>query len=149
MDFDPKQTSYESLLKMFWNSHDSTACHNRQYMSAIFYHSDEQKRLAEQTKEEHQKKVSRPIATKILPAETFYDAEDYHQKYLLRNHRGLLSSLSLTAGEIRESHIATRLNGYVGGYGSMDNFNKEAEKLGVSEDQINYVRQIINRGPMH
>ncbi|XP_077982226.1 peptide methionine sulfoxide reductase-like [Glandiceps talaboti] len=149
MDFDPKQTSYEALLKIFWGNHDSTACHTRQYMSAIFYHGNDQKDLAEKTLEEHQKKISKKIVTKILPAETFYDAEDYHQKYLLRNNRSLLNSLSLTAKEVRTSHITTRLNGYVGGYGSVAMFDKESEKLGLSEDQINFVRQIASRGPMH
>ena len=46
-------------------------------MSAIFYHDDGQRALAEETMKEHQAKVTRPIATKILPAETFYDAEKY------------------------------------------------------------------------
>ena len=74
--FDPKKTSYKELLKMFWENHDSTACHSRQYMSAIFYHNGDQEQLAKESKEEHQKKVSRPIQTKIKPAETFYDAEE-------------------------------------------------------------------------
>jgi peptide-methionine (S)-S-oxide reductase len=64
------------MLKIFWENHDSTACHSRQYMSAIFYHDSEQERIAKETKEEHQKKVSRTIQTKIAKAETFYDAEE-------------------------------------------------------------------------
>jgi len=46
IDYDPKVTSYDKLLKLFWNNHDSTACHTRQYMSAIFYHNEEQKEAA-------------------------------------------------------------------------------------------------------
>lgn len=75
IDYDPKVTSYDKLLKLFWNNHDSTACHTRQYMSAIFYHNEEQKEAAEKSKEVHQKKKMRPVVTKILKAETFYDAE--------------------------------------------------------------------------
>ena len=74
--YDPEQTSYEKLLDLFWNNHDSTACLSRQYMSAIFYHSEEQKALAEKTRDEHQKKLTRKIQTKIKSAETFYDAEE-------------------------------------------------------------------------
>lgn len=76
VEYDPKVTSYNKLLNLFWNSHDSTACHSRQYMSAIFYHNEEQKQQAEETKQVHQKKKMRPIATKILPAQTFYNAEE-------------------------------------------------------------------------
>ncbi|XP_006812284.1 peptide methionine sulfoxide reductase-like [Saccoglossus kowalevskii] len=149
MDFDPKTVSYESLLKMFWENHDSTACHNRQYMSAIFYHDDQQKELAEKTRDEHQKTLSRTIATKIKKADRFYEAEDYHQKYLLRNNRGLFASLNLSAKEILNSHVATRLNGYVGGYGMLEQFNKECDKLGLSSEQAKYIRQAARRGPLH
>ena len=75
MDFDPKQISYSQLLKMFWENHDPTRCASRQYMSAIFYHGDEQKRLAEESRDEQQQKISRKIVTKIAAAETFYNAE--------------------------------------------------------------------------
>ena len=74
--YDAKQTTYRDLLKLFWENHDSTACHSRQYMSAIFYHNSEQERLAKETKEEHQNKLTKKIVTRILPAETFYDAEE-------------------------------------------------------------------------
>lgn len=67
---------------MFWKNHNATANHKPQYMSAIFYHDEGQKQLAEQTRDEHQKTLRRPIATKILPAKTFYDAEEYD--YILK-----------------------------------------------------------------
>ena len=60
---------------MFWINHDPTRCASTQYMSAIFYHNEQQKELAEQSKEEEQKKRSKKIQTKIVEAETFYDAE--------------------------------------------------------------------------
>ena len=75
IQYDPKTTSYSQMLKLFWRNHDPTRCASRQYMSAIFYHNSEQKKLAEDSKEEEQKKLSRKIVTKIAPAETFYDAE--------------------------------------------------------------------------
>lgn len=75
LEYDPNQTNYTDLLALFWNNHDPTARNKAQYMSAIFYHDEEQRQSAEATMKEHQQKVSRPIATKILPAKTFYDAE--------------------------------------------------------------------------
>ncbi|XP_029186559.2 peptide methionine sulfoxide reductase-like [Acropora millepora] len=112
-------------------------------MSAIFYHDEGQKKLAEQTRDEHQKTQRRPIATKILPAKTFYDAEDYHQKYLLRQHPTLLRSLGLNSIELMSSVVAARLNGYVGGYGSLKKFEVEVDDLQINEAQADMVRKIL------
>ena len=60
---------------MFWENHDATVIRDPQYMSAIFYHNEEQKRMAEETKEEYQKTLTQQIATKTIPASTFYNAE--------------------------------------------------------------------------
>jgi len=149
IDYDPEVTNYEELLKLFWSSHDSTACQKRQYMSAIFYHDNEQKELAEMTKRAHQNKEKKQITTQILPAQTFYNAEDYHQKYLLQSYNGrLLQSMNIDDGEeLINSHVAARVNGYVGRYGTMENFEKEWNKLGLSDDQANYVRREIAKGP--
>ena len=76
IEYNTQQTSYAKLLEKFWTSHDSTACRSRQYMSAIFFHDDEQRQLAEHTRKEFQDKIKKPIVTKILPAQTFYDAEE-------------------------------------------------------------------------
>lgn len=83
LEYDPNRTTYCDLLTIFWKNHDATAKHKPQYMSAIFYHDEEQKKLAEQTRDAHQKTLRRPIATKILPAKTFYDAEEYDLKLCL------------------------------------------------------------------
>ncbi|XP_066289990.1 peptide methionine sulfoxide reductase-like [Branchiostoma lanceolatum] len=148
IQYDPKQTTYADLLKIFWQNHDPSACLSRQYMSAIFYHNDNQKALAEETMQKESQNRKRPIQTKITEAERFYDAEDYHQKYLLRQQRGLFNSLELSKKEVLNSHIAARLNGYVGGYGSPNKFEKELPNLGLSVEQANYVNQLIGRGPM-
>ena len=75
--FDPKKTSYKEMLRMFWENHDPTRCASRQYMSAIFYHGDEQRKLAEESRDARQKQLTKKIVTKITPAETFYDAEEW------------------------------------------------------------------------
>ena len=74
--FDPKITSYQEMLKLFWINHDPTRCASRQYMSAIFFHNNAQQNLAEQSRKERQKQLSKNIQTKITEANTFYDAEE-------------------------------------------------------------------------
>lgn len=91
--FDPSQISYRELLEIFFSIHDPTTLNRQgadvgtQYRSAIFYHSDEQRQIAEQlVRELREQQVFRaPIVTEIVPATTFYPAEDYHQEYFARN----------------------------------------------------------------
>ena len=75
LEYDSEITSYNNLLDIFWENHDPTAKNKPQYMSAIFYHDEEQHDIAVATMEEKQKRTVRKIQTKILPANTFYDAE--------------------------------------------------------------------------
>jgi peptide-methionine (S)-S-oxide reductase len=87
--FDPTEVSYSELLEVFWKTHDPTTLNKQgadvgtQYRSAIFYHTDEQKQLAEQYKNELNAAAvyEQPIVTDITPAVVFYKAEDYHQNY--------------------------------------------------------------------
>ena len=90
LEYDPKIVSYKELLKVFWSIHDP-AQKNRQgldvgtqYRSAIFYYTQEQKKIAELSKKSEQEKYSRQIVTEISPAGVFYHAEEYHQKYLVK-----------------------------------------------------------------
>jgi peptide-methionine (S)-S-oxide reductase len=90
--YDPAQVNYERLLDVFWSAHDPTTLNRQgpdvgtQYRSAIFFHSPEQERIAQSSKEQMQAsgKFRRPLVTEITPASTFYRAEDYHQKYLAK-----------------------------------------------------------------
>lgn len=90
IEFDPKIINYNELLKIFWENHNPTTYHRQgpdvgsQYRSAIFYHNDEQKRQAEESKAELEKskKYRDKIVTEITKASEFYPAEEYHQKYL-------------------------------------------------------------------
>jgi peptide-methionine (S)-S-oxide reductase len=91
--YDPAKVSYEKLLDVFWHNVDPTTpdrqfCdHGRQYRTAIFYHDETQKRLAEESKQslERSKKLPGSIVTEIVPAGTFYPAEEYHQDYAKKN----------------------------------------------------------------
>ena len=93
--YDPERVSYEDLLRVFWEIHDPTQRNRQgpdigtQYRSAIFYHDPEQEAAARASKEQLERSGAhkRPIVTEIVPAQTFYQAEDYHQQYLEK--RGL------------------------------------------------------------
>ena len=97
LDFDPAKVSYETIVKEFFALHDPTTLNRQgpdyghQYRSAIFYHSPEQEQTAKKVIEEltAQKQFSRPIVTEVVPAQTFWRAEEYHQKYLEK--RGAVS----------------------------------------------------------
>ncbi len=94
--FDPNMISYEALLNQFWQMHDPTTRNRQgpdigsQYRSAIFYHSNTQQAEAEQSKISMDSSgvFSRPIVTEITPASTFWEAEEYHQKYLEKRGMG-------------------------------------------------------------
>lgn len=102
--FDSSKTSYEKLLQLFWENHDPTTLNRQgpdtgsQYRSAIFYHSETQKKAAEKSKKEVQAALDtaqansllsklggkRRVVTQVVPAQTFWPAEEYHQQYLAK-----------------------------------------------------------------
>jgi peptide-methionine (S)-S-oxide reductase len=91
--YDPETISFSDLLEVFWKTHDPTTFNRQgndvgtQYRSAIFYHNQEQKELAEFYKQKisEEKIYSDPIVTEIVPFHEFYEAEDYHQNYFNNN----------------------------------------------------------------
>jgi len=91
--FDPKRISYDSLLSVFWEAHDPTTLNRQgadvgtQYRSAIYYHDDEQKSIAEELiKDLNARKIwDKPIITEVTKLDKFYVAEDYHQEYFANN----------------------------------------------------------------
>ncbi|MDP4184838.1 MAG: peptide-methionine (S)-S-oxide reductase MsrA [Bacteroidota bacterium] len=91
--FDPQIISYKQLLEVFWLIHDPTtlnrqgADHGTQYRSVIFYQSEEQRKISEESKKEIEmsKVWSNPIVTQIVPFRKFYPAESYHHDYFIRN----------------------------------------------------------------
>ncbi|QRK07042.1 peptide-methionine (S)-S-oxide reductase MsrA [Archangium violaceum] len=96
--YDPKQVSLETLLKVFWESHDPTQGMRQgndvgtQYRSAIYWHTDAQRKAIEASREAYQKVLTNAgygaITTELRPAPEFYYAEDYHQQYLAKNPNG-------------------------------------------------------------
>jgi len=97
VEYNPEEISYEELLEVFWENHDPTTLNRQgpdvgtQYRSVIFYHTPEQQVAALASKEKLEKsgRYRRPVVTEIVPATSFYRAEEYHQQYLEK--RGLSS----------------------------------------------------------
>ena len=90
--FDPKEVPYEKLVDVFFKNHNPTTMNRQrfdvgsQHRSAIFYHDEGQKKIAEKVKKEVEKsgKWKQPIVTQIVPAQEFFEAEEYHQKYYFK-----------------------------------------------------------------
>ena len=89
VEYNPEEISFEELLDVFWKNHNPTTLNRQgpdvgiQYRSSIFYHDDQQKELAEKSKQslDDSGQYGTPVVTEIVPAPTFYKAEEYHQKY--------------------------------------------------------------------
>lgn len=129
--FDPDRIGYPELLNVFWKSHNPmAAAWSRQYMSAVFPRGPEQARLARESMNRLESRVDGRIATRIIPASTFWQAEDYHQKYYLQMRRDLMARFRAVYPDMKDlvaSTAAARVNGYLGGGA---NERKLREELG-------------------
>jgi len=134
IEYDPSVVGYEHLVNIFWANHHPCRRSSRQYKSAIWYHDEEQHKLSIETRDHVQTKYKDKIVTTIEPAGTFYWAEDYHQKYMLRNARSIFTHFkSLSMEELVNSVAASRINGYVGGNGTLEQLQKEIASFGLNE----------------
>lgn len=136
IDYDPRVISCRELLDVFWKAHDPEApVWSRQYMAAVFFNDEKQKRLAEKSRDQVARSRRKKITTRILPAGRFYLAEDYHQKYRLRQVQALAREFSAMypgpSGFVN-STAAARVNGFVGGYGDPEFLKAEIDRYGLS-----------------
>jgi len=136
IDYDPARITYEQLLYVFWESHDPTdRSWSKQYRNVIFYHNDEQKRTAEKTRDHIAAHLGRQVRTDIVPASTFYPAEDYHQKFRLQQDPVLMAEYDAIYPDMKDfvnSPAVSRVNGYLGGYGTAAQLMREINLLGLS-----------------
>ena len=150
IDYDPTQITYDELLAVFWDSHSPLVQPwSRQYMSIVFYHNDEQRQIAISSKEREEARLGRSIVTEITSFSGFYLAEDYHQKYYLRQEPHLVKELSAIYPDISDFIYSTsvaRVNGYAGGYGTLPTLEKELNSLGLSTLGRNRLLEIADRG---
>lgn len=137
IDFDTTVVSYEQLLTAFWSGHNATLpTYTAQYRSAIFYTTEQQQKLASEAVRAEEARLGKKIYTDVEPFIEFFVAEDYHQKYYLRQASWLVNdlySIYPDPAEFRDSTAAARLNGYLGGYGDQDSLKQNLDSLGLSE----------------
>lgn len=142
IDYDPKVISYDDLLNHFWNAHRCDRNNSsRQYMNAVFYQNDAQRKIAEASRAKQVERLGismTEVATHILPVREFTYAENYHQKYYLTRHSDIRAFLSETypdAKSLADSTVATRLNAYLGSGMAKDwqTFLKELPSYGLPE----------------
>jgi len=148
IDYDPARISYAQLLDMFWKSHQpDRKSWSRQYMAAVFYHSDEQKQLALQTRDCEANRLQIKIQTEIIPAGSFYLAEAYHQKYYLRQVPELVKEYAALYPDLDDfigSTAVSRVNGYIGGHGSSESLQREIASLGLSSAGSRRLTEIVH-----
>ncbi len=149
IDFDPAQIPYDTLLAIFWKAHKPfSRSWSRQYRNALFYHDDEQRAAAERHRNAIAHARNRNVRTAIEPLKTFYRAEGYHQKYRLRSRPEFLRDLTRfypRARALTDSTAATRLNGYLGGYGSWSQLQAEIDGLGLREESRRQLVALVQR----
>jgi len=146
VDYDPALISYEELLEVYFASHQpDQPMMSRQYASFIFVHNEEQRRLAEEAKAREEARLGRKLYVGIVPAGTFYRAEDYHQKYYLQGWRNVAAELQTIYPGFQalvDSTAAARLNGYLGGNGTRTSLEAELDRL-LSPDQAERLKRLV------
>jgi methionine-S-sulfoxide reductase len=148
IDYDPTQVTYEELLDVFWESHRPDFQGSRQYRSAILYHNEQQRQIAVVSKEHQEADIGGKLFTAIEPFQAFTLAEDYHQKYDLRQNKTLLQAYQEIYPDMDDfvnSTAVTRVNGYVAGHGSAEQARAELELLGLSEEARDALQRIVEK----
>lgn len=147
IDYDPTVLSYDDLLSYFWGGHRCDRNNSsRQYMNAVFYRDDEQRQLADQSRDAQ----DGAVATEILPIREFTYAEGYHHKYYLTRYTEIRDFLEQTypaAKALADSAVATRLNAYLGSGMLRDwqRFVSELPEFGLPEEMESSLRRTAEK----
>ncbi len=134
IEYDPEKITYDELLEIFWKNHNPINKTSRQYMSIIFTHNDRQENLAKESKENIEAEKGENLVTEIKPFSKFYTAEDYHQKYHLRQNNQLFKvyeEIYPDTEKLINSTAVARANGYVSGYGVIES-SEDLDGLGLT-----------------
>jgi peptide-methionine (S)-S-oxide reductase len=150
IDYDPAVITYQELLNVFWDSHNPVVpSYSTQYASKIFYHDEEQRLLALESKQIRETESGISIYTDIVPYNGFHLAEDYHQKYYLRSYNLIINELKAiypNTGDLISSTATARLNGYAGGYGDIEFLHDNLTGFGLSQEATELLLKIAGNG---
>jgi peptide-methionine (S)-S-oxide reductase len=153
VEFDPEVVSFEQLLDVFWSEHDPAGPRRADQYAHLAFWNDEQQRAAiagSRRVVERDLAPGRTVTTRVVPLERFYVAEDYHQKYYLRNTAPLMREFGAMFGgdeaAFRESTAAARVNGALGG-GMAPSEDPMAEigQCGLSEQGLAELTRLAER----
>jgi hypothetical protein len=141
--------SYEKLLEVFWKSHNpGSRSWSRQYKAAVFFHTEEQQRLALESRDRVAAATEGKVYTELLPFSGFYLAEAYHQKYQLQQDQEVMREFRAMYSDPRDfvnSTAAARVNGYLGGHGTSEDLQRELSTLGLSDAGAGRLLDGVNR----
>lgn len=149
IEFDPEILAYQEILTIFWQNHDAAKDRfykERQYISLLLYHSEEQKMIAQQIKTEQEKILGKEIQTEFQPYTAFYRAENRHQKYFLKRFpKAMDSLLPLFPNDTAfvDSTIAARLNGFVREFGTLKDIKSEIPYWGLHSDSERTLNELL------
>lgn len=150
LDYDPRQITFAELLDLFFSSHRPTRPPwKRQYMSALFFHDGSQRRLIEERCARATAEWQEEVHVEILPAASFYRAEDYHQKFYLQRSAELMEELGAHYPDFAalvDSTAAARLNGFMGGARTHLLGAEDLSRYGLSETGQRILRKQSRNG---
>jgi len=136
IEYDPAVISFEEILQVFWDSHNpASRSSSRQYAAIVFYHNEEQKETALESRTVLEQQLQKTIYTEVLRYSRFFPAEEYHQKYYLQGSKELAAEMRAYYPDFKDfvrSTAAARLNGYLGGFGNAVLLDAEIDQLGLS-----------------
>lgn len=148
IDYDPTKISYRELLDIFWKNHEpGYQSWSQQYKSVIFFHNEEQKKLASETKVEIEAELNMTLYTEIRSFTKFYLGEIYHQKFRLQREKELMEEFEAMYPEMSafiDSTAAARVNGYIAGYGDPSVPQDELSGLGLTEKAREHLIEAFN-----
>jgi len=145
LQFNPLVISYERLLEIFWSGIEPTHQKRGQYANIIFYHNDEQKRQAEESKQRLEERLKKKTFVDVLPYKHFFPAEDYHQKYSLQQSRELmrvLHNVYPNFADLVKSTAAARLNAFQAGYLSQPKLRAELSRLDLPKPALDHILEV-------
>jgi peptide-methionine (S)-S-oxide reductase len=149
VEYDPDTVSYAELLEIFFAEHDPHAkSWSRQYASLILAADKEQLRQAEAAVDKLARESGKRVSTGVRLLDTFYPAEDYHQKFYLRRYRDIAAELQdiyPDPRDFRRSTAAARINAVLGGYGDVEAVKNMSGELGLSDNARSTLEAVAGR----